>query len=733
MGEYPKFSSRGITPLLGFVLMLAIIMGFIGILQSYAVPQWNKAVEIQHLDRLIYDVSEISEVVALSTTTGSGGKLVLEGGVKYPSRPFLISPSQTSITVYPRELRITVNGNDYTSHAIIVVPNYFYLSRPTLIYEHSAVFEEYYGQSPSVKSNQSSFSPGRITLYIINTSMTPISSTDPINLIFEPVSYGGSVHYASVTLSFESYDNQTAEWWNRTINSIPGFTAVRSGNFVTVTATDVDLSLNEVMVYATSAREVRESVSPVPFELINLSDQSYTVYTGTTISLGVRVVDKFGNPVSGTTVNIDVNPNTPLNPDESQISDERGEVWYYFNADVDGSYTVTFSIPADSYTYSITVNPPPPAGGGGACIFNAYWLEGSNLTWNVSIEGLNKILNFKVEYAGSPVYNAQVYFALTNASVVSASSYEARTNTSGIAQINLTALANGFVSVIGTVASCVDVINLTVEGVGALNNPPTPPTLITDKDRYYSGETIIATASGSVDPDGDPITYYYRFDDYTLGTILQDWSTVNTYTITVSEEGHIIRVYAKACDDRGACSTEVYKDVGVIKVVVLYPTDDAFVDQLYPNSNFGNDPDLLVDSCIWWKDRTFIKFDLSSIPSGSYVLNGTLQLYMYDTRAVNRNYGAHRVTDLWSEATITWNTQPTFSATATDVVSVSLGWLSWNVTADVADIVSGGTNYGWCIKDEFENTAALRYSYIHSSEYSVSVYWPRLIVKYSPI
>ncbi|MDI3498930.1 MAG: hypothetical protein PWQ40_2299, partial [Archaeoglobus sp.] len=37
--------SKAVSPLIGFVLMLAIIMGLIGIMQAQWVPVWNKEVE----------------------------------------------------------------------------------------------------------------------------------------------------------------------------------------------------------------------------------------------------------------------------------------------------------------------------------------------------------------------------------------------------------------------------------------------------------------------------------------------------------------------------------------------------------------------------------------------------------------------------------------------------------------------------------------------------------------
>ncbi|MET1124393.1 MAG: hypothetical protein ABWW66_03895, partial [Archaeoglobaceae archaeon] len=84
--------SRAVSPLIGFVLLLMILMTLLGIAQSHWVPEWNRQVEAKHLDKLSYEVAELSEAVSLAASTGNPAKVVLDAGVSYPNYYVLISP-----------------------------------------------------------------------------------------------------------------------------------------------------------------------------------------------------------------------------------------------------------------------------------------------------------------------------------------------------------------------------------------------------------------------------------------------------------------------------------------------------------------------------------------------------------------------------------------------------------------------------------------------------------------
>ncbi|RLI75203.1 hypothetical protein DRO97_03875 [Archaeoglobales archaeon] len=716
-----------------------ISITFIGIVQSVMLPQWNKAVEIEHSEKLSYEIAKIGEAVTLSASTGKSNLIALKASLSYPERPFLVSPKFASATISTKELEVSIKGDGFNinekTYAVIVSPNYYYSTKPEFIFEHTAVFKMYGDDTPILISEQGSFSKASVNVYILNTTFDSLAVTQPVNLIFEPISYGGSSFVDNVWVNFTCFDSETAKWWNETLIEIYGEDNVkRNGNWINVSVGNVYLSVSYLVVQALTAGEQEINIGRIANKLVPLQNTSieYQMNIGDYKEFGVKVVDKYNNPVP----NIDVSVGSSGACDITSTtgkSDNGGQVKATIRAVNSGDCTINFNIPTSTVHYNIHVSSPS----GGGTIFDVYWIEGESVSWNVSEEGNSKNLNFKVEYNGNPVYNAQVYFSIDNPSIISITPTEGKTNESGIVSITLNALDNGDTNVFGTCANSADVITVSIESVGLVNNPPSQPSLTTDKDRYYVGETITATAFGSTDPDGDPIIYEYKFVNQTDGGILQDWSSDNTYTIASGLEGKIIRVYARACDNKSACSLEAYKDVGIIKTITLYPTDDAYVYEVSPSSNYGSSTSLHVQSYRFWglnfNERTYIKFNLSSISSTSYVLDAKLQLYAYSSNAQNRNYEVHKVTSNWDENTITWSSQPSFETTATDTISpTSNSWNAWTVTSDVQNMISGN-NYGWCIKDESESSRSQKYTHFYSKEYSDTAYHPKLVVEYSPI
>jgi hypothetical protein len=178
----------------------------------------------------------------------------------------------------------------------------------------------------------------------------------------------------------------------------------------------------------------------------------------------------------------------------------------------------------------------------------------------------------------------------------------------------------------------------------------------------------------------------------------------------------------------------------------FYPSDDAFVeDGDQSASNFGSSASLRIGPWVGLSipviahiDRSFIKFDLTTIPPGSKITLARLYLYMAIPPPSSRELYCHRVADSWTEGTITWGTQPdvTFDHYPFISTGTSAGWLYWDTTYWVEkfaakDSITSEDNYGWRIRDKSEDSP-MPYGCIEMYSREASSNKPYLQVNYYP-
>ena len=92
--------------------------------------------------------------------------------------------------------------------------------------------------------------------------------------------------------------------------------------------------------------------------------------------------------------------------------------------------------------------------------------------------------------------------------------------------------------------------------------------------------------------------------------------------------------------------------------LTLYANHDSSVYDLLPTTNYGTSMTLYVDiigSEIW---RSFIRWDVSSIPSGAIIITAHIALSV-NLNNYSGTIDCHKVTGTqWYESSITWNNQP---------------------------------------------------------------------------
>lgn len=147
--------------------------------------------------------------------------------------------------------------------------------------------------------------------------------------------------------------------------------------------------------------------------------------------------------------------------------------------------------------------------------------------------------------------------------------------------------------------------------------------------------------------------------------------------------------------------------------VSLTPSIDAEVISTSATSNFGTLDELGSgeENSSSTIIRTFVKFDLSSIPTNAIVNSSTLEFtVLFDSSDNSRAHKVERADASWAEGTITWNNQPGVTGTelgsATLANNLSVGAkATFTLTAlEIQKIIDGTyTNNGWRLKADTES------------------------------
>ena len=176
--------------------------------------------------------------------------------------------------------------------------------------------------------------------------------------------------------------------------------------------------------------------------------------------------------------------------------------------------------------------------------------------------------------------------------------------------------------------------------------------------------------------------------------------------------------------------------------------NDAEVWDFDPNTNYGNGVYVRANAWTWSGSpgiqRSFLKYDLSAIPSGATITSAQISLYSIDSPSTEYNNplsGSNaaylsRVASNWNENTITWNNQPGVTTANQILLPQSTSgyedYLNVDVTSLVADMTATpANNFGFRLALQTEtNYRRLSFS---SSDAANPGKHPKLKICYSSV
>lgn len=176
---------------------------------------------------------------------------------------------------------------------------------------------------------------------------------------------------------------------------------------------------------------------------------------------------------------------------------------------------------------------------------------------------------------------------------------------------------------------------------------------------------------------------------------------------------------------------------GQLTTVTINTNKDSYIDSRYATTNYGNSTILNVGTYLYrglgpYYRRTFVEFDVSSLPANAVVYSAEIKMRRTTTVSGTNPWRTKLITSTWSETGVTASNQPSISNNAGDVsssYSSSNDTISFDVSSMVQRMIYGqADNYGWCIQVLDETYGGTSGTTFYSSE--SSTFTPYLEVKY---
>ncbi len=447
---------KGVSVLVGFILLMMILMLFLSVIQSVGVPKICEKYEAETMNSYLESFSKLSSELV----RGESATLMLEG-VYYPNYLFLLTPSPSSFSLVTKNESIYVsfqallpNGSvqnfevEVPSKLIVLTPGFYYYPSNKLIFENTAVFRKV--SSKMIVVSQQKMVGAGVTVVGITGKDISISSSSPQSFYFSLLS-SGNIDVKNVTLTFNSVN---PDYWREV-------GAIVNGSRVTFKLNNTVLYFRIYGLEYPKNFGVKENFGGRIFMLKN---SKVSITAGQTVELGIEVVNDYFQPIAGVNVSVDATGGkVSLKELKTNVN---GIAEVSFTAKTAGVYYVTFTTPYGKATYQVTVTAVSLPFGRGP--FNVRWVNKSELdsyygnVWNAS-KDVEKTLEVSVSYNGEPVNGVNVNFVSTNTSVVSVPAQNTTVN--GYAEVNAIAENNGSSTLIAYVAGSYDTLNLSVIGV----------------------------------------------------------------------------------------------------------------------------------------------------------------------------------------------------------------------------------------------------------------------------
>lgn len=160
-------ASRGVSEVIGAILVFGLVLMLLTLIQVMVVPSANQQIEVKHSQSAQQDVVGVNAALDRIASTGTSESVAVEVGMQYPSRMFLINPPAVrgsvslEATDQPIGLRNaravneetadfwTGDSLDFETATMEYSSDYtYYDNSPTTVFEHGVLYNEFRERTP---------------------------------------------------------------------------------------------------------------------------------------------------------------------------------------------------------------------------------------------------------------------------------------------------------------------------------------------------------------------------------------------------------------------------------------------------------------------------------------------------------------------------------------------------------------------------------------------------------
>lgn len=314
---------RGVSEVIGAILVFGLLISLVALMQTYAIPSANQEVEFNHNLEVQGDLVDFHQRVTTVALQGSGESVSVQAGTSYPSRLLFFNPPNPTGTLQTSERRNAEIQNieatepeveDYLGGSTLQLDsrsfeynvNYNeYRNPPTTRYEYGVLYNVH--QNATLNQNPGSVIDDRnINLVFMAGNYSETSSqaqsldVRPVSAPARPVTVTGQGGN-NITLVLPTQMN-VSEWEDlyEDQSTVLGITDGPSPD-------TVKINLNGTQTYTLRMARVgleRGVQKPDAHYIVPVGDGVSTIGAGDNATVKYEVRDEFNNPVSGANVTI---------------------------------------------------------------------------------------------------------------------------------------------------------------------------------------------------------------------------------------------------------------------------------------------------------------------------------------------------------------------------------------------------------------------------------------------